>query len=344
MITVADMYSCASGSMSNLVLEESVSRGVRVLLGQDISISAAMLNETDYLRDVGWAFSDDSFNVRIELNGQPILVSMRDLSELRPLHQIDEPFLISLHQALLGWACSSLAKNIEKYRLLNLIEKEDFSIALQPIVDMSRGMPVGYEALVRFGGDDKRPVSSVFLDADYWRRRESLELAAARKAMQSIARIPQPCYLSINLSPHIIPSLVGQDSFIGFPSERLVIEITEHFSIVLTQELRDAMMTLRKSGIRFALDDFGAGYANINSLLQLSPEIIKLDRSLVSDIDTQSLCKPIVAGMLGYANQAKAVLIAEGIEREAEMVTLADLGVSHGQGYLFGEPQNGLFK
>lgn len=95
-------------------------------------------------------------------------------------------------------------------------------------------MPIGYEGLVRFDGNDKRPVSSVFAEANRYGCSEVSELATAGKEMRSIAYIPNATDLSINvLSPHIIPVLIQQGFLNSLPLKHITLEVTEHFPIAI---------------------------------------------------------------------------------------------------------------
>ena len=90
--------------------------------------------------------------------------------------------------------------------------------------------------------------------------------------------------------------------------------------------------------VRLAVDDAGAGVANFNHLVELRPEFVKIDASLVRGVDTDLSRQAVVAGILHFATAAQCQVIAEGIETDAELATVTELGVTLGQGYLLGRP------
>jgi EAL domain-containing protein (putative c-di-GMP-specific phosphodiesterase class I) len=121
-------------------------------------------------------------------------------------------------------------------------------------------------------------------------------------------------------------------------SEReVVLEVTEHAPIDSYAGLSDALTGLR-GHVRIAVDDAGAGYAGLQHILQIRPDIVKLDISPVRDLDTDPVRRALISGMVSFARDAGFVLLAEGIETESELVALRALGVSLGQGYLLGRP------
>ena len=120
--------------------------------------------------------------------------------------------------------------------------------------------------------------------------------------------------------------------------ERIVVELTERSPVADYARLTAALAPLRSAGVRLAIDDVGAGFSSMRHILRLSPELIKLDRSLVAGIDDNPGQKALFAAMLSFASHIGAGLVAEGIETSSELATLAELGVDTGQGYLLGRP------
>ncbi len=148
-------------------------------------------------------------------------------------------------------------------------------------------------------------------------------------------------WLSLNFSPAAL--LDGNAAKVVNGAERhLVLEITEYAQIKNYAPIRRAVQNL--SNCRLAVDDAGAGYTSLNHILELRPDFVKLDISLVRDVDTNPARQAMVAGMCHFAAQSGTTLIAEGIETESEAETLRHLGVPLGegqmlaQGYLFGRP------
>jgi EAL domain-containing protein (putative c-di-GMP-specific phosphodiesterase class I) len=117
----------------------------------------------------------------------------------------------------------------------------------------------------------------------------------------------------------------------------LVLEITEHAPIEDYPRLADALVTLRHHA-RLAVDDAGAGYAGLRHILEVQPQFVKLDISLVRAVDKDAARRAMIGGMVAFARDAGCALIAEGIETPGELATLQELGVRFGQGYLLGRP------
>lgn len=121
-------------------------------------------------------------------------------------------------------------------------------------------------------------------------------------------------------------------------TERLVLEITEHVEVSRYEELLSSLAPLRAKGVRLAVDDTGTGNASFQHVLKLRPDIIELDRSLITDIDTDAGCRAFVTAIVLMALEMGATVTGEGVETTAELDTLVSLGVDHAQGYLLGRP------
>jgi EAL domain-containing protein (putative c-di-GMP-specific phosphodiesterase class I) len=117
-----------------------------------------------------------------------------------------------------------------------------------------------------------------------------------------------------------------------------VIEITEHARVDNYDELTYALDNLRAHGARIAVDDAGAGYASLQHILRLRPEIIKLDLTITRNVDSDPIRRALTAALVGFAREIGASIVAEGIETADEVNTLKHLGVPSGQGYHLGYP------
>lgn len=125
----------------------------------------------------------------------------------------------------------------------------------------------------------------------------------------------------------------------GFPYSRLVFEITEDDHHDTFRFLRNSIDEARKLGVRFAVDDCGTGYSNLETIIALRPDILKISGTIVRNIHLDTTRQAIVDGLVTTAEKLKSMLIAEGVEREIEALCLKDLGVSVMQGYYFGYPE-----
>lgn len=221
-------------------------------------------------------------------------------------------------------------------RVGRVINHKMLRTVFQPIVDLEHSRVVGFEALSRFPSDPARP-DQWFADATAVGLGVALEVHAARTAIDAIPELPADTYLSVNLSPAALMSVDAEELLPAEPT-RLVIELTEHARVGDYQELRTAVKQLRAEGVRIAVDDAGAGFASFRHILELEPDIVKVDLSISQGIADDPARQALVGGMAELAHQSGATLVAEGVEDPRDLDRLSILGVSVFQGYLFGRP------
>jgi EAL domain-containing protein (putative c-di-GMP-specific phosphodiesterase class I) len=210
-----------------------------------------------------------------------------------------------------------------------------FGTVFQPIVNLESGAVVGHEALTRFT-DGTRP-DTRFVEAAHAGLALDYELAAIRTAIEQAANLPRGGFLGLNISPDVLAEAgPGLRSALRQPIKPIVLEVTEHAAILDYGRVRTVVEGL--TAIRLAVDDAGAGYASLRHILELAPDFVKLDISLVRGIEHDPLRQSLIAGLVHYAARSGISLIAEGIEQPAEAETMRSLGVELGQGYLFGRP------
>jgi EAL domain-containing protein (putative c-di-GMP-specific phosphodiesterase class I)/putative methionine-R-sulfoxide reductase with GAF domain len=221
-------------------------------------------------------------------------------------------------------------------RLKNTIAAQDFRVVYQPICNLQTYQLVGHEALARF--NDQRSPEVWFAEARRLGMGAELELALARKAMEVLSRWDFPTYLAINLSPATILNDEVDPLCAAGDASKFVIEMTEHTQVDDYAKLADRIESLRRRGVRFAVDDAGAGFASLRHVLRIRPDFIKLDRSITHNIDAEPGHRSLTSALLTFAEGTSAAIVAEGIETKAEVATLRDLGVPYGQGYYLGRP------
>ena len=207
----------------------------------------------------------------------------------------------------------------------------------QPIVELATGTVIGYEALSRFDRDPRRPPNEWFAEAEEVGLGRELELAAAQAAA-AVSQPPPGAMLTLNVSPQTVGAPELLDWIVSSPWARIAIEVTEHVRIADYDALADAVGPLRAAGVLLAVDDAGAGFASLNHILRLQPDIIKLDISLVSGIDADPVRRALTAALVAFASETHATLIAEGVETAREQRTVAELGVPWAQGFGLGRP------
>ena len=221
-------------------------------------------------------------------------------------------------------------------RIRAALELPDSSwIAFQPIVELGSGAVVGYEALSRFPGDE--PPDVWFADAHDAGLGPELEHLAVRRAMAAFDWSGSDAYLAVNLSAAALAACSLDELLEGVDPTRVVVELTESRPDheVLPFEGRE---DLRRRGVRLAVDDLGAGFAGLSRLIEIGPEIIKLDRFLTMGVGTDPRRAALAAAAVHLCTSLGVDLVAEGVEHDADRDALLGLGVRHGQGYLFGRP------
>ena len=217
---------------------------------------------------------------------------------------------------------------------------EALEMHLQPIVALDKplGTPVGFEALARFQTSPYEPPNVWLERASYAGLQHELELSCLRSALTHLAAFPAAPYLAVNVSPETLVSAEFERLVSDVPPDRLVVEVTEHEVVREYDLLVEVIGGLRARGLRLAVDDAGAGFASFRHVLELSPEIIKLDTHLIRGISEDRSREALVRSLVSFAADVGATLIAEGIESRADLMTLRNAGVPLGQGYLFSHP------
>jgi EAL domain-containing protein (putative c-di-GMP-specific phosphodiesterase class I) len=211
-----------------------------------------------------------------------------------------------------------------------------FRPVFQPIVELASSGTVGYEALTRF--DSRQRADLGFADAWSVGLGADLELATLEDAVAAARRLPAGLWLNLNVSPRLLADPERLREILCAADRPLVLEITEHEVIEDYAALRTAVGAVGHD-IRLAVDDAGAGVANFGHIIELRPDFVKLDISLVRGVNADLGRQAMVAGMRHFARTAGCRLIAEGVETAEEARTLAGFGVELGQGYLLGRPE-----
>jgi EAL domain-containing protein (putative c-di-GMP-specific phosphodiesterase class I) len=212
-------------------------------------------------------------------------------------------------------------------------------MALQPVIDLRRGQVVGYEALARFEGPPAVGPDVWFDAASQLGCGPALEAVALRRALQLRSQLPANCFLSVNITPDYLGEPEVADVFADAGDlAGVVVELTEHRVLDDEVAVLVALARLRDAGALVAIDDAGAGYAGLRWLMTLRPDIVKLDRSLVADIDRDETRVALVEMLGSFSGRIDAWLLAEGIERQGELDALVRLGVPLAQGYLLARP------
>ena len=243
-----------------------------------------------------------------------------------------------LRQTLQAPPPSAAAHEAARQRVDHVLQRRAVDVALQPVIDLTTGRITGAEALARFS--DGRPPDIWLAEAVETGQGLAMDRLAFTAAVRHLKRLPEHCYLSVNATPELIVHGKLTELLLAqhVPLERLVIELTEHVKIASYADLHAGLAQLRERGVRLAVDDTGAGYASFNHVLQLRPDIIKIDRSLIASANADPARRSLITALVLLALDLNATVVAEGVETMAELSTLASLGVDCAQGYLLARP------
>ena len=210
---------------------------------------------------------------------------------------------------------------------------EGLAIHVQPIMDLETREPVGFEALARFRSLPPRPPDEWFAEAAALELGVQLELAAIDKALRLLPGLPPSSYLSLNCSHRA----VGNAKLPRHArAARRTARRRDHRARAgrgLRGARGRACGRCATLGVRIAIDDAGAGYANLRHTLALDPDIVKVDISLTRAIDRDRARRALASALISFADEMAMTIVAEGIETEEELRTLRMLGVRYGQGF-----------
>lgn len=143
----------------------------------------------------------------------------------------------------------------------------------------------------------------------------------------------------MNLSAEAVLAPGTLELLTAVAPERIVVELTEHSEVTDYAALTRRLAALREAGVRLAVDDTGAGFASLRHILQLHPDLIKLDLALTRDVDTDPARRALAAALVTFGDEIGASVVAEGVETSGELTVLRDLRVDAAQGYYLGRPQ-----
>ena len=213
-------------------------------------------------------------------------------------------------------------------------------IAFQPIVSWVNREVIGYEALLRTEEPTLlRPDHFIDAATRLGRLHDLGRLARARTAMAIEQGPPDKrFFVNVHAADLSDPELVLPTSPLSRLAPRVTLELTERTSLHGAADLRARLEELRGLGYRLAVDDLGAGYAGLSSLAIVDPEVVKIDMSLVRDVDKSDAKREVVRSLTRLAGDLEMDLIVEGVETPAERDTLLTLGCDYMQGYLFARP------
>ncbi|HKO90235.1 MAG TPA: EAL domain-containing protein [Polyangiaceae bacterium] len=213
-------------------------------------------------------------------------------------------------------------------------------LAFQPILTSDGHEVYGHEVLLRSDEPNLTDPVQVLEAAELLGSLDELGRVIRERAVEAFMQLPSDGLMFVNLHPKDLadPALFLATEPLSSIAHRVVLEITERSSLDKLDKVGERVATLRRMGFRIAIDDLGAGYAGLTTLAQLEPEIVKLDMSLVRDVNTNPTKRKVVRSMTQLAREIGALVVAEGVESEDELETVVHLGCDFVQGFYFARP------
>jgi diguanylate cyclase (GGDEF)-like protein len=247
-----------------------------------------------------------------------------------------------------------LVERVElEHSLRRAIQREEFRLHYQPTIDLATGRPILVEALLRWDHpqrglvppDQFIPVAEdtrLIVPIGAWALREACrEVASWRRASPELADM----HVSVNLSAcqfgddHLVELVASALEESGLEPSALWLEITETAVMDEVETTIRTLGALKALGVQLSIDDFGTGYSSLSYLKRFPVDVLKIDRSFVDGMGTDSEDEAIVTAVVRMAQALGKRLVAEGIENSRQLVGLSELGCNAGQGYFFSRPQ-----
>ncbi len=227
---------------------------------------------------------------------------------------------------------------------------QPLALVYQPIVRLADGVPVAVEALSRWHRDGESvPPEFLVQTAESAGLMSRLQEWILCQACREVAALRAGGWPHVAVHVNVPASLVAERGLAGqvrqalarndLPGEALVLEVTETGRVDDFAAAAGVLDEVRRSGVRVALDDFGAGHSNLNHLLRLPVDVLKLDRALTAGVVEAGRAEAVSGGAVHMARRLGIPIIAEGVEQPQQAARLADLGCEYGQGFLFSPPR-----
>lgn len=231
--------------------------------------------------------------------------------------------------------------------LFDIIEHRRLTALFQPIIQMNSGVIIGYEGLIR--GPEGSPLHSpvsLFNLARMHNLSVQVEHLCRRVVLERFVELGLPGKLFLNISPESLVQRAAKHGEtlayireIDFDASRVIIELTESGPAYDYALLRKAVLHYRSMGFEIAIDDLGEGFSSLRLWSELRPEYVKIDMHFVQGIQTDPIKLQFVQSIQEIAEKSGTQVIAEGIETQAELLTIRDLGIAFGQGFYIARPQ-----
>ena len=234
--------------------------------------------------------------------------------------------------------------NITESEFRKIIDNREVETYMQSIVDVQTNIVAGFEALTRGMLDSEvHRADKLFGSASHFGLSEELEFTCIEVALSHLPHVPEPYFLTINSGPAVLsdsrlPALLSVPG-IKEHCHRLVFEITEHLPIADVLKLKESMHAMSLLGVRFALDDTGCGFFDLDTAVELKPFIVKLCISVIRQIDASGEITAEITETRKKLDGLNAMTLGEGVEEQHQLDALQEAGVQYYQGFLFDKPE-----
>ncbi len=297
-------------------ISQPIELGIGWRVNLDSAIGVVLATSQDRMTDV-MRFADAALH-RAKLDGEHA-ISMLGVDDLR----------------------ASVSAFANDQRLRTAFLQHQFTLMVQPVIDLHDGATVGFEALARWPGATLGPAEFIPLIEENGLA-DAFGSWVLETATQWAAK--QGCEIAVNISPrhmhspNFVTDVLRALDQSGLPGELLLLEITERSAMPDMERTNDILNALRTKGIRIAVDDFGTGEFSLQQLMEYPLDVLKIDRMFVSGITDNDADRTLVTGLVHAANGLGFTTIAEGVEDQRVAEHLKELGCDQAQGYFWSAP------
>ena len=231
-------------------------------------------------------------------------------------------------------------------QFFDILRNKEINAVFQPIISLRDGSVFGFEALSRGPHDTQFENPALLFEyAEKYNRLWELEFLCRSKALEAVYNMKTEINLFLNVNPNTMHDMKFKQGFTkeyldeySMDSERIIFEITERAAINNIKDFIKTIQNYKDQNYKIAIDDAGAGYSGLNLISDIRPHFLKLDMNLIRDVDQNITKQSLIRSMSEFASLSNTKLIAEGIETEAELIKLIEMGVQYGQGFLVQRP------
>lgn len=225
----------------------------------------------------------------------------------------------------------------ERSAIRRVVAERDFEMVFQAIHDVVTGDVVGLEALARFPCEPFRP--DVFIEqAAALGLGVELEMAIVRRVFSLLPQLPAEVFVAVNMSPAAVLRAPWSELLADIDPCRIVLEITEHDAVENYAALTDVLQACRARRMRVAVDDVGSGFSSFTHVLELGPDFVKIDQTIIRNIDIDAARRSLTQAIAEFAEPMCVTVIAEGVENQDELDAVAAAGIVWAQGYHLSRP------